>query len=230
MSSPWNFTRISLLGVALAAGTGSALAAGVAPPEPIIAIGTTDIDPTKYDWLTDQGRKALADSVGQVKSGSLHASVFAAGPGGEYWSYRSAPKATDLFDLGDLARQALQSCQFYARFPCFIVAINGKEARDANGGIPIQPSQLIEQPAAFDAATIPFLTVTDQRLLEGYGAEPKAKVMVITPSGGWLWRTGDTVFAAMATADTDCKKNYPNDTCIVYAVNNRVVYVPGAPN
>jgi hypothetical protein len=189
--------------LALAGGAGSALADAAAPPAPIIVIGSSDIDPTKYDWLGDTGRKGLTDFVSTLKSGSLYAGVFAASPIGDFWSYRSAAKRTDLYNIADLARQALQSCEYFSHSPCFIISVNGKEARGETGGIPAQPAELVEPPIKYDAGLIPFLSVSSQRILQGYAAAASPKAMVITTNGNGLWRSSDTVFAAVA--DRRCR-------------------------
>jgi hypothetical protein len=109
------------------------------------------------------------------------------------------------------------------------VSINGFDARDASGGLPVQPTMLANQPATFDANRVPFLSARDRQAVRSYSAEARAKVLVVTVQGGWLWRAGDDLFAATATANTDCTATYPNQICLLYAVNDRVVFKPGAP-
>ncbi|MEX0852912.1 MAG: hypothetical protein WD036_06475 [Bauldia sp.] len=196
---------------------------------PIVAMGEVDTDPAQYGWLSENTRKALGEAIAQYKSGAAVALVFAGAPGGDFWAYRSAAKGTDLFNIGDLARQALESCEYFARSPCFIVSINGKDARAADGGLPEQPSQLADQPETFDAGRVPFVPLADQRLLQAYRAETRPRVLVVTPTGGWLWRSGDNLFAATAQGFTDCQTTYPNQICLLYAVNNRVVFTAGGP-
>lgn len=227
---------MSLLGRAVLPGLFAALVMGAASvaaadpiPSPVIAVGTADVDPTKYDWLSDEARKTLTDAIQQLKSGSIVAMVFAGAPGGNFWSYRTATKPTDSFNIADLARQALQACAYFSNTSCYIVSINGKEARDASGGLPDQPWLFSDAPALFDASLVPFVTMDDHNLLRAYSSETKPKVLVITPAGGWLWRTGDTLFSATATGLTDCQKANPNSTCLLYAVNDRVVFHLGGP-
>ncbi len=216
----------TVLGMALCS---ASVAAADTIPAPVIAIGSADVDATKYDWLSDEARKNLADSVQQFKSGSIVALVFVGAPGGNYWTYRTAAKPSDSFSIADLARQALQACTYYANASCYIITINGKEARDATGSLPEQPWLFENGPALFDASVVPFVTMDDHNLLRAYANETKPKVLVITPTGNWLWRTGDTLFAAAATGLTDCQKANPNVTCLLYAVNDRVVFKIGGP-
>jgi hypothetical protein len=222
-------TRIipAILALALPAGPASAVDASL--PAPILVMTDTPTDPARFEWLSEGARTALADAIAKHKAGEIFAFVFAGASGGDYWAYRFAANDKALFGVDDLARQALQACEFVRRAPCLIVSINGNDARDAAGGLPAQPSLLAGQPAEFDAARVPFVAMNDRTLLAAYSAEPKAKVLVLTVNAGWLWRTGANLFEAAATAFADCQTTYPGQGCILYAVNQRVVFVPGGP-
>ena len=180
------FTRIFPAILALALPAGLASADDAAPPAPIVIMTETPTDPARFEWLSEGARTALADVVAKHKSGELFASVFVGASGGDYWAYRFADNDKALFGIEDLARQALQACEFVRRAPCVIVSINGMDARDAAGGLPSQPSLLAGQPAEFDAARVPFVAMNDRSLLAAYPAEPKAKVLVLTITAGWL--------------------------------------------
>jgi hypothetical protein len=223
------FTRILPAILALALPAAAASAEDASPPAPVVIMTDAPTDPARFEWLSEGARTALADMVAKHKSGELFASVFAGAPGGDYWAYRFAADDKALFGVDDLARQALQACEFVRRAPCLIVSINGNDARDAAGGLPAQPSLLAGQPVEFDAERVPFVAMNDRLLLAAYPAEPKAKVLVLTINAGWLWRTGANIFEAAATALADCQTTYPGQGCILYAVNDRVVFVPGGP-
>jgi hypothetical protein len=197
--------------------------------QPIIIVGAADIDPAKYDWVSEDGRKALQAAIDAMKAGTMHAFVFAGAPGGNFWSYRWAGKPSDPYSIPDLARQALQACEYYANAACYIVSISGKEARDANGTMPVQPRMLVRPPAVFDPYSVPFLNRADQARLQSYLAQPRAKVLVITPGQGWAFAFGENIFQATATGLSECQKTYPNQPCLLYAVNDRVVFAPGGP-
>ena len=83
------------------------------------------------------------------------------------------------------------------------------------------------QHGAFEATRIPFLTDTDQMSAASYATQTSPRVFVVTPSGYWLWRTGKTVFDAIAAAYADCQKGASGQVCVLYAVNDRVVFEPG---
>jgi hypothetical protein len=219
----------ALIGLALA--NGSAIAADSPPvPRPIINITDTATVPAKYGWISDDGRKALTDAMSQLKAQKLVAFVFVAAPGGNFWSYRSVEKSTDFLSVEDLARLSLQSCEYFANSPCYVVSVNGFEASDGAGGLQVQPSMLADQPAEFDATRVPFVSAGTWSTLQGYRAVTKAKALVITVNGGWWWEPGDTMAKAVTAADGDCQKADPNNFCILYAVNDRVVFTAGAPH
>ncbi len=83
---------------------------------------------------------------------------------------------------------------------------------------------LTEEPGLFDAARIPFATPANREVLRGYADLTGPRALVITTSGGGLWRQGDTIFKAIATAQTDCEQSFPGQLCVLYAVNDRVVF------
>jgi hypothetical protein len=77
---------------------------------------------------------------------------------------------------------------------------------------------------------VPFVFASDWPSLQGYGTETKAKALVIPPSNGvWRWKTGDDDGEAVAAAYAECKKDKGN-FCILYAVNNRVVFTTNGPH
>ncbi|MFO1183431.1 MAG: hypothetical protein U1E56_01430 [Bauldia sp.] len=220
-----------VVGAALAAAllAASSPASAEGPAEPIVAIGSRDIDPAKYEWLSETARRVLKESIEEMQDGKNAGFVFAAAFGTDSWAARFVVKPNEPYSIADLARQALQACEFYTTVACAIVSINGKEVRLADGSLPLQPRLLVAPAAAFDADQIPFLSRADQALLRAYGRETKPKALIITPTQFWLWRTGDTVFAAIDQAAADCQAN-PGARCILYAVNDRVVFQPGAAN
>jgi len=197
------------------------------PPQPVLVMNSTMVDPQTLGWLADDGRKALASAIAQQKSGGLYAFVFVGAPGGDAWSYRSTNKAADFLSVEELARAALQVCQFFENGPCYIISINGHDARDTFGGYPDQPDFLADQHGIFAATKIPFVTDTDQMTAASYATQTSPRAFVLTPNGYWLWRTGKTVFDAIAAAYTDCQKGAPGQVCVLYAVNDRVVFEPG---
>jgi hypothetical protein len=199
---------------------------------PIVVIDNKPVDPTAFPWLSKDGVKALTDLVAQLKSGSIHAFAFAAAPGGAS-SYFPATK-TDFITIGDLARRAEQSCEYYNKgVPCFIVSIDGRDARDPEGDLPVQPRLLGDVPSVFDAARVPFLTALGRSGMAGYAEAARPRAMVVSPDGWGQWNSGKTVLDAVAKDETACKTHLAtdkNDTCLLYAIDDQVVFAsPGAP-
>ncbi len=220
-------TRSIVTLVALLASAGVAAMAAEAP-RPVITMTNVPTDPAKYAWLSDDGRKALAGAIDQHKSGSLFAFVFAGAPG-DLWAYRSVASDGDLDSIDDIARQALEACEYYANMPCFIVSVNGLDVRDAAGGMPLQPFFLGTQPTEFDPRRVPFVSATAWSALRSYLSVTTPKAMVISLGGTAWWPGGDNLGAAVAAAYADCQKADANNVCILYAVNNRVVFTAGGP-
>ncbi len=195
-------------------------------PRPVLVTSSTETDPQALTWLTDDGRKGLAGAIAEEKAGTIHAFVFAAAPGGDAWATRSTSKAGDFLSIEDLARAGLQTCQFFENGPCYIVSINGLEARDPFGGYPVQPDLLAGQHGRFDPARIPFLTGAEQVTAGAYANQAGPRAFVVTATDYWLWRTGKTVFDAIASAYADCQKGAAGQVCVLYAVNDQVVFTP----
>ena len=140
------------------------------------------------------------------------------------WAGRSSGN-DEVASVEDLARKSLEVCEYYNHAPCLILAVNGRDARDATGTWPIQPQMLKRDDGPFDAERVPFLAAADRGTVNEYAVSTDQRALVITDLGGWYWRTGDTIVEAIASAAGDCKKDQAQG-CILYAVNDRVVFIP----
>lgn len=213
---------ILLLGLAasLATGPASAQSTNAAP----IVIQGAAVDPASLPMNSD-GQKAVAEDLPQLKSGALAAHVTAASADRKNWAISALAKG-GLVNLAEVARQALEACEFTALGPCLIVEINGHDARDASGGWPTQPRTLDHQGGRFDSWSVPFVSLGDRVTLNGYAGAAAPRALAITPSGSWNWNGGTTIFDAVAAAYAACQKANKGSTCILYAVNDRVVMTP----
>jgi hypothetical protein len=189
---------------------------------PVIVLGAADANPATIPLLNEEARKALKEAMDALKSGRVAAHVLSAAPDGKSWTSRTASKM-DFVSIDDLARQGLEGCEYFYQAPCFIVAINGRDARDAVGGFPTQPRMLAREAGLFDNERVPFVTAQDRVAFKTY-ASGAPRAFMVTTLGGWLWRSGDTILQAISTASSDCEKTYPNHTCLLYAVNDRIVF------
>ena len=205
------------LAASLAAGSASAQSTNAAP----IVIQGAAVNPASLPMGAD-GQKAVSDVLPQLKSGDLAAHVTAAGADRKSWATSSIAKGA-VVNLADVARQALESCEYLASGPCLIVEVNGHDARDASGGWPTQPRTLDRQGGRFDNWTVPFVPLGDRVTLGGYVGAGTPRALVVTTAGNWNWTGGTTIFDAIAQAYATCLKSYSGARCVLYAVNDRVV-------
>jgi hypothetical protein len=189
---------------------------------PVLLVGAADADLVGNPWLNDEGRQAAKEGIADLNAGNSVVHVMASALDGKSWASRAEGKK-DFVSLEDLARRSLEACEYFGTAPCFIVAINGRDARDAAGGFPIQPRMLTREGGTLDLDRIPFVTARDRVALRSYINATGSKALMVTSPDGWLWRAGDTAVQAIATAASDCAKTYANQTCVLYAVNDRVV-------
>jgi hypothetical protein len=216
------FVKIGFAVLALAV-LASPAAAQSTNARPVIVMNTAAVDPASLTILDDGGRKALGDMAARLKSGAIFAYVMSISANGKSWAFASETKVTFL-NLEDIARTSLERCEYTANASCIIVSISGHDARTADGGWPSQPRMLERAPGAFDAMRVPFLSLANRTLEAGYGRASGPRAYVITSNGGAVWHSGKTIFEAIASADASCRKAYPGLACILYAVNDRVVF------
>jgi hypothetical protein len=218
----WVCWAVVCLGAMSSGGAASAQSTNAAP---ILIRNAAMVDPASLP-LDDQGKKFLTDALANLASGTWLAHVVASSPDGKIWASGIATKGSPV-NIGDVARQALESCEFAnSNGPCVIFSIDGHDARDSDGAWPTQPRMLEVTPGvAFDAWRVPFVSLIDRsQIAKGYPLAAVPRAFVLSQYGGWSWNTGKTVFDAIATTFAACQKNYPGQTCILYAVNDNVVF------
>lgn len=190
----------------------------------VLVTGSTPLDAASLA-LDDAAKKNLSAYLGAAKPpGTL--SVFVASADLKVSSYYV--QAAGLpGSIADTARVALELCEFSAKAPCLILSINGMDAREPGGGWPVQPKMLSYQPGSkLDVWTIPFSTEAFRANAANIPSQPFPIALVVTNAGGWTWAGGKDVFEAIATAGANCAKTYPTFSCILYSVNNTVVWTP----
>ena len=175
--------------------------------------------------MASDGQKAVADALAQLKSGELAAHVTATSADRKTWATSIALKG-NLANVAEVARQALEACEFVAAGPCLIVEANGHDGRDATGGWPTQPRMLDHRGGQFDNWSVPFVSLGDRVTLKGYAGAGTPRALAVTIAGGWNWNNGATIFDAIAAAYASCQKANKGEACILYAVNDRVVMTP----
>jgi hypothetical protein len=173
----------------------------------------------------DDLKKALTTEGELLKSGQIQAYVAAASSGNKTWGFSSSNKGS-MLSLADLARAALERCQYSYGAPCYIVSINGHDTQLANGGWATQPNMFFKRPGEFDPAVLPFLSADDRAQAAGYRTATGNRAFMITTNGGWVWRSEDTLQKAIESAENACATTYKGDVCLLYAINDRVIFEP----
>jgi len=181
-------------------------------------------DPAKLAGLPDPAKTAVAQAIKQMKGGELAGFVFAASPDLKLWTLKSAPKAMADFSLPDLARTTLENCESSLGEPCVIVSLNGFDTRLKAGGWAKQPETLFRRPSDFDASVVPFVPAPARLQIAPYQKASGPRAFALTTGGEWLWRGGASVDQAITKTLADCAAQFKDAPCILYAVNNRVVF------
>jgi hypothetical protein len=184
----------------------------------------TPFDPAKTPNLPEPAKKAFAQASAQMKAGEIAGFVFAASPDAKVWALKAAPKAMADFNLADLARTTLESCEASLGEPCAILSVNGFDTRLKAGGWAKQPVMLFRRASDFDSSLVPFVAAPARAQIAAYEKATGPRAFALTSNGGWLWRGGASIGQAIDKTLADCATQYKDSPCILYAVNNRVVF------
>jgi hypothetical protein len=191
--------------------------------KPDLTKGDSPLDPVKLS-LPDAAKKVVTQAQADMKAGKLAGFVFAASPDMKVWAINAAAKDAAKYDPVDLARTALEGCEFGLGAPCAILSIDGLDTRGKNGLWAKQPAMLNVRPSDFDSTALPFVAAAVRSQTADYGKATGARAFAVTTGGGWLWRSGPNVAEAINRTMTDCAAQFHNGPCILYAVNGRVVF------
>lgn len=198
------------------------------PPKPIFKLSTRITDPSKILWLSDSARTQLTDLLARKKSGTIAHFAFAAGPTSNAWGLSWAVKNTDFFSMDSSAQSSLEKCEFSRKGACVLISIDGFDVSEREGDFVLQPLFLKDQPIDYDPGRVPFVDAQHRAgnaVLGQYQTETKPRALIVSDGGYGAYSTGENVFEAVAAGVTACKASGSN-TCILYAVNNKVVYDP----
>ena len=189
---------------------------------PIVIQNTNPVDLATLP-LNDDNKKLLQGTIDQLKAGTYLNSIFVSSANGALTTYYSSVP-TLRTGLAETARVALEICEYFAKAPCIILAVNGHDARDANGDWPVQPKMLDYDPGSkLDVWRTPFNSQINRTFAGTLPDLPSPEVVVVSTAGGWTSSSGKSIFEAIDTALANCQKTYPNNVCILYSVNGRIV-------
>ncbi len=126
-------------------------------------------------------------------------------------------------------RQALEACEFTARHPCILYAIQDRVV--APDGLAKPRPALGPGEGRFDPADVPFVPDAARQTLSAYATTPNPKALAVSPRGSY-GMAGDagSVEEAQRLALERCQKAEDDSTsaanrkpCYVYAVGDAVV-------
>jgi hypothetical protein len=126
-------------------------------------------------------------------------------------------------------RQALEACEFSARHPCILYAVQDRVVAPDGLGKP-RPA-LGPGEGRFDPAEVPFVSQTARQTLSIYASTPNPKALAVSPRGNYgLAGDAGTTGEAQRLALERCQKAEDDSTsvayrkpCYVYAVGEAVV-------
>jgi hypothetical protein len=191
---------------------------------PDLTTNPSTFDPYPIAGLPDAAKAVVAQAKGKMKSGEIVGFVFAASPDMKVWTLNSAPKTMAKYIPADSGRQALEVCEFEAGRPCAILSVNGYEARRNADGPASQPNMLFSRPSDFDPAVLPFAAGSARAQAAEYLKAHGPRAFALTTTGLWLWRGGASVVQAIDKTMADCAAAFKPAPCLLYAVNDRVVF------
>ena len=192
---------------------------------PDLATSSARFDVYAIAGLPDAAKSAFGQANAKMRGGELAGFVFAASPDMKFWALNTAPKTMTGYSPSDSARQTLEICEFEARQPCVILSVNGYRARPAAGARPAQPEMLFSRPSSFDATVLPFVAEPARAEAAAYQKAQGPRAFALTTNGLWLWRGGATIVQAIDKTMADCAAKFKPAPCLLYAVDDRVVFV-----
>ena len=175
--------------------------------------------------LPDAAKSAFGQANAKMRSGELAGFVFAASPDMKVWALNTAPKTMTGYNPSDSARQTLEICEFEVKQPCVILSVNGYRAQPAAGAQAGRPEMLFSRPSDFDATVLPFVAQPARAEAAVYQKAQGPRAFALTTNGLWLWRGGAAIVQAIDRTMADCAAPFKPAPCLLYAVNDRVVFV-----
>ena len=83
---------------------------------------------------------------------------------------------------------------------------------------------LFSRPSDFDATVLPFVAQSTRVEAAAYQKAQGPRAFALTTSGLWLWRGGANIVQAIDKTMADCAAEFKPAPCLLYAVNDRVVF------
>ena len=84
---------------------------------------------------------------------------------------------------------------------------------------------LFSRPSYFDPAVLPFAAESARAEAAEYLKAQAPRAFALTTTGLWLWRGGADIVQAIDKTIAACAVAFKPAPCLLYAVNDRVVFV-----
>jgi len=84
---------------------------------------------------------------------------------------------------------------------------------------------LFSRPSDFDPTVLPFVAQPARAEAAVYQKAQGPRAFALTTNGLWLWRGGAAIVQAIDRTMADCAAPFKPAPCLLYAVNDRVVFV-----
>ncbi|SMH33155.1 Uncharacterized protein, contains caspase domain [Azospirillum lipoferum] len=194
-----------------AAQTAAARTPAPAPPP------ARPVDPSAIPRVNAKARAALANYPNLPSPKALAISERG---GYAYFTNRTGSRTEE-----DVKRTALQFCQHQAKAPCTLYAV-GDSVVPAPGKEFVPMPVEIAGSGAFDPARVPFVTDRTREVgMVNYQRNPGNKALAVTLTGRWgaAWNRGSAKDARAAALEK-CAQLSGDEECMLYAVNDRIVF------
>jgi hypothetical protein len=187
-----------------------------------LAPSTVPFDPAKVTWLSPENLQKVTTAYQDFLAGKYSIFVLAGSPYGAYGMRLVQPEGVQ-HTVPDMARAALEECEWVYGMPCYLLAVNGVVPLDENGAYLEQEQMLDPEPAMFDYARVPFVTSYNRRVLRDYQILRTKRALAVSPSGAFAYQEGQTLSEVVAGAMAACNETAGAELCDLYALNSVVV-------
>ncbi|MEI8394975.1 MAG: caspase family protein [Rhodospirillaceae bacterium] len=197
------------------------VAAAVAPQAPPRSARTVAFNADKVPYLSEQQRTKLD---GYQNGASPKALAI-----GDRGAFAFLNNSNGEMTEDDARRRVLERCEYYNKSACVLYSVNGIVLQPETSTPNPTPAP-IQKNGHFDPATVPFITQSSRDTkMPAFASGREHKALAIHPSGAWASVTArPSVEAAREAALQNCTK-HREDGCIIYAVDDEVVFDRDTP-
>ncbi len=175
-------------------------------------------DPARVP-LSQADRKSMQDELDYYAKAALPKALAIAPIG---FATAVAPDGTGKRTADDVARIALQRCEWLTGGGCVLYARDTQTTALLPSGLPPFHPQILTREGTLRADTVPFIRDDQRNQMVDYVALKGPKALALSPSHDEISiGTGETQAAASQVALARCQ--FVMENCILYAEDNRIV-------